>query len=183
MSVEIKRLFYLKLKSLIQWKIKRDTRRTRNSNARRRLLLVHSSFLRIRSTCCYFWLYWGKTIDPTYKEICNGDRTCRSNWNHSILLKSDSEIFEIFCNTRSDYDKSPRNDVGTQYRSDILSQRESRKKDSRGLHWFNDRWRYLKRIVTKISPVSKFYEAEKVQQNYYNDNKSQGYCSYVITLK
>jgi peptide-methionine (S)-S-oxide reductase len=25
------------------------------------------------STCCYFWLYWGKTIDPTYKEICNGD--------------------------------------------------------------------------------------------------------------
>jgi peptide-methionine (S)-S-oxide reductase len=40
-----------------------------------------------------------------------------------------------------------------------------------------------KRIVTKISPVSKFYEAEEVHQNYYNDNKSQGYCSYVITLK
>jgi peptide-methionine (S)-S-oxide reductase len=40
-----------------------------------------------------------------------------------------------------------------------------------------------KRIVTKISPVSKFYEAEKVHQNYYNDNKSQGYCSYVITPK
>jgi peptide-methionine (S)-S-oxide reductase len=28
-------------------------------------------------TCCYFW--WGKTIDPTYKEICNRCRTCRSN--------------------------------------------------------------------------------------------------------
>jgi peptide-methionine (S)-S-oxide reductase len=39
-----------------------------------------------------------------------------------------------------------------------------------------------KRIV-RISPVSKFYEAEKVHQNYYNDNKSQGYCSYVITPK
>jgi peptide methionine sulfoxide reductase MsrA len=36
--------------------------------------VYRSSFLRIRgSTCCYFWLYWGKTIDPTYKEICNGD--------------------------------------------------------------------------------------------------------------
>jgi peptide-methionine (S)-S-oxide reductase len=32
-----------------------------------------------------------------------------------------------------------------------------------------------KRIVTKISPVSKFYK-EEVHQNYYNDNKSQGYC-------
>jgi peptide-methionine (S)-S-oxide reductase len=36
-------------------------------------------FLELESTCCYFWLYWGKTIDPTYKEICNGDGTCRSN--------------------------------------------------------------------------------------------------------
>jgi peptide-methionine (S)-S-oxide reductase len=40
-----------------------------------------------------------------------------------------------------------------------------------------------KPIVTKISPASKFYEAEGIHQNYYNDNKSQGYCSYIITPK
>jgi peptide-methionine (S)-S-oxide reductase len=37
--------------------------------------------------------------------------------------------------------------------------------------------------VTKISPASKFYEAEAYHQNYYNQNKTQGYCSYVITPK
>ncbi|MEO8254558.1 MAG: peptide-methionine (S)-S-oxide reductase, partial [Flavobacterium sp.] len=28
-----------------------------------------------------------------------------------------------------------------------------------------------------------FYEAEDYHQNYYNQNKSQGFCSFVITPK
>jgi hypothetical protein len=74
--------------------------------------------------------------------------------------------------------------VGTQYRSEIFYHNEEQKKtaeDYIGLMTAEDT--FGKRIVTKISPVSKFYEAEKVHQNYYNDNKSQGYCSYVITPK
>jgi hypothetical protein len=47
----------------------------------------------------------------------------------SILLKSDSRSFGDLCNTRSDYDKSPRNDVGTQYRSEIFYHNEEQKKD------------------------------------------------------
>jgi peptide-methionine (S)-S-oxide reductase len=38
-------------------------------------------------------------------------------------------------------------------------------------------------IVTRISPASVFYEAEDYHQNYYNGNKTQSYCSYVITPK
>jgi peptide-methionine (S)-S-oxide reductase len=38
-------------------------------------------------------------------------------------------------------------------------------------------------IVTKVTATSKFYEAEDYHQNYYNQNKSQGYCHYVITPK
>jgi peptide-methionine (S)-S-oxide reductase len=67
--------------------------------------------------------------------------------------------------------------VGTQYRSEIFYHNEEQKKtaeDYIGLMTAEDT--FGKRIVTKISPVSKFYEAEKVHQNYYNDNKSQGYC-------
>jgi peptide methionine sulfoxide reductase MsrA len=48
-------------------------------------------------------------IDPTYKEICNGDT------GHAEAMKSFDpakigfgDLLEIFCNTRSDYDKSPR---------------------------------------------------------------------------
>jgi peptide-methionine (S)-S-oxide reductase len=70
-----------------------------------------------------------------------------------------------------------------QYRREIFYHNEQKKdsEDYIGLMTAEDT--FGKRIVTKISPVSKFYEAEKVHQNYYNDNKSQGYCSYVITLK
>ena len=74
--------------------------------------------------------------------------------------------------------------MGTQYRSEIFYHNELQKKiaeDYISLMTTEDT--FGRRIVTKISPVSKFYEAEEVHQNYYNDNKSQGYCSYVITPK
>ena len=38
-------------------------------------------------------------------------------------------------------------------------------------------------IVTEISPLKIFYEAEDYHQDYYENNKSQGYCSFVITPK
>ena len=38
-------------------------------------------------------------------------------------------------------------------------------------------------IVTEISPIGIFYEAEDYHQNYYANNQTQGYCSYVITPK
>ncbi len=40
-----------------------------------------------------------------------------------------------------------------------------------------------KPIVTEVSPAAPFYEAEDYHQNYYNQNKTQGYCHYVITPK
>jgi peptide-methionine (S)-S-oxide reductase len=38
-------------------------------------------------------------------------------------------------------------------------------------------------IVTEITALSKFYNAEDYHQNYYNQNSSQGYCQYVIAPK
>jgi len=34
-----------------------------------------------------------------------------------------------------------------------------------------------------VSPASEFFMAEDYHQNYYNLNKTQSYCSYVITPK
>jgi peptide-methionine (S)-S-oxide reductase len=129
----------------------------------------------------------GKTIDPTYKEICNGD----TGHAEAIEITFDpakigfGDLLEIFFATHDPTTINRQgNDVGTQYRSEIFYHNEEQKKtaeDYIGLMTAEDT--FGKRIVTKISPVSKFYEAEKVHQNYYNDNKSQGYCSYVITPK
>lgn len=38
-------------------------------------------------------------------------------------------------------------------------------------------------IVTEVSPLTKFFDAESEHQNYYNNNTSQGYCSFVIAPK
>ena len=42
---------------------------------------------------------------------------------------------------------------------------------------------YDDKIVTEITPYSKFYIAGDYHQNYYNNNKNQGYCRAVITPK
>ena len=40
-----------------------------------------------------------------------------------------------------------------------------------------------KPIVTEITPFDIFYPAENYHQNYYSNNGSQPYCSYVIRPK
>ena len=42
---------------------------------------------------------------------------------------------------------------------------------------------YEDKIVTEISQLDVFYEAEDYHQDYYKNNKEQGYCSFVITPK
>jgi peptide-methionine (S)-S-oxide reductase len=42
---------------------------------------------------------------------------------------------------------------------------------------------YENPIVTEISPLATFYKAEDYHQDYYRNNKEQGYCSFVITPK
>ena len=38
-------------------------------------------------------------------------------------------------------------------------------------------------IVTEVSPVSEFYDAEDYHQNYFNQNSNKPYCAFVIQPK
>lgn len=42
---------------------------------------------------------------------------------------------------------------------------------------------YEENVVTEISPLINFYEAEAYHQNYYNQNSNNKYCDFVITPK
>lgn len=129
----------------------------------------------------------GKTIDPTYKEICGGE----TGHAEAIEITFDpekisfGELLEIFFATHDPTTINRQgNDVGTQYRSEIFYHNEEQKKTAEDyIALMTNEDTFGKRIVTKISPASKFYEAEDYHQNYYNDNKTQGYCSYIITPK
>jgi len=129
----------------------------------------------------------GKTINPTYKDICNGD----TGHAEAIQITFDSskitfqELLEIFFATHDPTTLNRQgNDSGTQYRSEIFYHNENQKKISESyITLLTKENTFGKPIVTIISPATKFYEAENYHQNYYNQNKSQGYCSYVITPK
>lgn len=129
----------------------------------------------------------GKTIDPTYKEICGGE----TGHAEAIEITFDpekisfGELLEIFFATHDPTTINRQgNDVGTQYRSEIFYHNEEQKNTAEDyIALMTNEDTFGKRIVTKISPASKFYEAEDYHQNYYNDNKTQGYCSYIITPK
>jgi peptide-methionine (S)-S-oxide reductase len=76
------------------------------------------------------------------------------------------------------------NDVGTQYRSAIFYLDDEQKELAK---YFKDKLNadniYEKPIITEIVKATKFYNAENYHQNYYNQNKNQPYCSFVITPK
>jgi len=75
-------------------------------------------------------------------------------------------------------------DVGTQYRSAIFYHSEDQMKKAQNYITLIAKEKlYDREIVTKVSPATKFYDAEDYHQNYYNQNASQGYCQMVIAPK
>ncbi len=129
----------------------------------------------------------GKTVNPTYREVSNGD----SGHAEAIQITFDpakitfGELLEIFFTTHDPTTLNRQgNDVGTQYRSEIFYHNDFQKSLSEEyIKLLNSENTYGKSVVTKVSPAPTFYEAEDYHQNYYNQNKGQSYCTYVITPK
>ena len=66
-------------------------------------------------------------------------------------------------------------DVGTQYRSVIYYHNEQQEEIAQTV--INALTTvYNEKIVTEISTLSIFYEAEKEHQAYYKNNQNSGYC-------
>src|SRR5690625_3504328 len=129
----------------------------------------------------------GNIKNPAYREVCEG-RT-----GHAEVLRivyddeviSFDELLEVFWFAHDPTTLNRQgNDVGTQYRSVIfyhdqeqkqLAEKYKKELDLAGV--------YDKPIVTEISPLTTYYEAEKDHFDYYNNNPEQGYCQYVIRPK
>lgn len=129
----------------------------------------------------------GKTINPTYKEICTGEtghaEAIQITFNPNEVAYED--LLEVFFGT---HDPTTLNrqgaDVGTQYRSAIFYHSEAQKtKAENYIQLLEKEKLYDKKIVTKVSSATIFYPAEDYHQNYYNQNSSQGYCQMVIAPK
>ena len=122
---------------------------------------------------------------PTYREICSG----RTGHAEVIQISFDPDIISfrdlllVFMTT---HDPTTLNrqgaDVGTQYRSVIFYHNQNQKEIAEEVIAEMSSY-YENPVVTELSPLKIFYEAEDYHQNYYNNNQSQGYCNFVITPK
>jgi peptide-methionine (S)-S-oxide reductase len=122
---------------------------------------------------------------PTYREICSGltghAEVIQVTFDANVITYED--ILVIFMTT---HDPTTLNrqgaDRGTQYRSVIYYHNDAQKAIAEIVvkelaTYFEDP------IVTEVSEAVTFYEAEKEHQDYYKNNQTQGYCSFVITPK
>ena len=114
----------------------------------------------------------GKTLNPTYHDICRGDtnhaEVLHINFNPKVISYID--LLNIFWENHNPTTLNQQGpDVGTQYRSVIFYysdlQKVSAKKSMKDVQS-----NYSKPIVTQIIPKDKFYRAEEYHQNYLNKN-------------
>ena len=122
---------------------------------------------------------------PTYREICSGltghAEVVQVTFDANSISYKD--LLTVFMTS---HDPTTLNrqggDVGTQYRSVIYYHNDTQKEIAETV--IENLSKYFDNlIVTEISPLKIFYEAEDYHQDYYENNKSQGDCSFVITPK
>ncbi len=129
----------------------------------------------------------GQTENPDYKEVCTGTTGHAECLNiiYDPAKVSFDELLEIFWQVHDPTTMNRQgNDVGTQYRSVIFYHNDEQKiKAEKYKAELDKSGAWDNPIVTTLEPFAKFYPAENYHQNYYNDNKEQGYCQFVIRPK
>lgn len=122
---------------------------------------------------------------PTYREICSGltghAEVVQITYDSAVISYAD--ILSIFMTT---HDPTTLNrqgaDAGTQYRSVIYYHTDKQKDIAQAVLKEMANY-YDSPIVTELSPLGIFYDAEEYHQDYYRNNSSQGYCQAVINPK
>ncbi|MCC5921041.1 MAG: peptide-methionine (S)-S-oxide reductase MsrA [Cyclobacteriaceae bacterium] len=129
----------------------------------------------------------GSVKNPTYRQVVTGNtghaEVVELTFDPSII--SFGEILEVFFETHDPTTLNRQgNDVGTQYRSAIFYYNDEQKRIAEDIiKKLDASGAFNNKIVTEVTKASEFYEAEDYHQNYYELNKSQPYCTYVIKPK
>ncbi len=129
----------------------------------------------------------GQVDNPTYKEVCMGTtghaEVCNVYYDPAVITFD--ELLAAFwtCHDPTTLNRQG-NDVGTQYRSVIFYHDDEQKQKAEAYKKkLNEEKAWDKPVVTEIAPFRKFYIADDYHQNYYNENKSQPYCQFVVAPK
>ena len=127
----------------------------------------------------------GSTVNPTYEQICTGTtghaEAVAVTFDPSVI-PSDVILDAFFTMHNPRQLNRQGNDVGTQYRSAMFYRDDEQQalfeaaRERAAEMWGGD-------VVTEISPVGEFYEAEDYHQDFFAKNPTQGYCLAVAAPK
>ena len=129
----------------------------------------------------------GQSENPTYEQVCRGET------GHAEVVQiefapaelSFRRLLEVFFTIHDPTTPNRQGaDVGTQYRSVILTHSPDQDRVAREVvaeMEAENVWDAP--IVTEIEPLAKFYPAESYHDSYYERNPQQAYCQVVIAPK
>jgi peptide-methionine (S)-S-oxide reductase len=131
--------------------------------------------------------YAGGDGPATYREVCSGEtghaEVVRVTFDPAVITYRD--LLTVFFAT---HDPTTLNrqgaDAGTQYRSVIFCRDAAQKAAAEAMIAELTRDRiFSDPIVTELAGDQPFHVAEDYHQDYYDNNRSQGYCQVVINPK
>src|SRR5487761_2170722 len=132
--------------------------------------------------------YAGGTVpDPTYKQVCSG----RTGHAEVVQIRFDpaelayADLLRVFYTIHDPTTKDRQgHDVGTQYRSAILTHSPAQDATARAvMAEIADAKLWPAPLVTEIVPLTVFYPAEAEHDDYFARNPWTGYCQAVVAPK
>lgn len=129
----------------------------------------------------------GKTINPTYEQVCGGD----TGHNEVVRLTYDPEIIstrvllEIFFVIHDPTTLNRQgNDRGTQYRSGVYFTSAAQAELAKTLiAEIQAEGVFDSAVVTEVLPLQNYSAAEEYHQDFFERNPTQGYCLAVAAPK
>ncbi len=129
----------------------------------------------------------GQIKNPAYREIITG-RTGHAEAVQVFFNPNKTSfvtLLEVFFATHNPTTLNQQGyDVGTQYRSEVFYSNDLQKQQTiEFIELLKNQNVFEDSIVTKISKLDVFYNAEEEHQDFYANNKEYRYCQLVIQPK
>lgn len=149
---------------------------------------IEAVFNRLRGVKQAVSGYMGGHIDkPSYRQVCNGDtghvEVVRVTFDPAEITFRD--LLEVFFSMHDPTTLNAQgNDVGEQYRSVIFfTSDEQQREAEETIAALTESKAFPEPIVTAVEPATTFFEAEGYHQEYFDNNRTQPYCQFVISPK
>jgi peptide-methionine (S)-S-oxide reductase len=129
----------------------------------------------------------GHVANPSYKAVCTGT----TGHAEVVQVKFDpaeldyADLLRVFFSIHDPTTKDRQgNDVGTQYRSIILTHSDAQAATAKAvIQEITDAKIWSGKLVTQVEPLTTFYEAEPEHHDYFAQNPWSGYCQVVVAPK